>query len=279
MTTFSGNDKIQDFLEEMFSSRGTVIKTATERCMDQAEDIYSDLPEKENFIEETTNILAEHLLSGKPADNTVQLEQETIHKPVHLSHTVLFARMITFSYITTAFWMLYKTDSKLQQKYFLTVTEAIEINRLITASTRKIMSESIFFKDTPGTSSVTDSENTLLVIPLTDGTALCPVTSGFNSGEAGGMLKEILQISKEKRIGHLILEFSGMEKVNDKSAAGILKVIRTLKVLGVNVSLTGIQPELAQSVVLQNLPFKGLSVFPDIKSALLNTPLNNSAHS
>lgn len=272
MTTFSGNDKIQDFLQEMLSSRETIIQATTERCMDESEDLYLDLPEKKHFIKETTNILAEHLLSGKLAGGINQTAVETLHQPAHLSQTVLFTRMITFSYITNAFWMVYKTDSNLQQKYSLTVTETIEINRLITAGTRMILSESFSLKNTSGPVPVPASENTLLVIPLADGTALCPVTSGFNGGESGGMLKEILQISSEKRIAHLILEFSGMEEVNDSSAAGILKVIRTLEVLGVDVSLTGIQPGMAQSVVLQNLPLKDLSIFPDIKSAMLKTP-------
>ncbi|MGE7760282.1 STAS domain-containing protein [Peribacillus sp. NPDC097895] len=87
------------------------------------------------------------------------------------------------------------------------------------------------------------------VIPLTKGIGVLPLIGNLDTERAHLLMEETLNRSNELKLSHLIIDVSGVLLVDTMVANQLFKVIDALSLTGVETIITGIRPEVAQTMV------------------------------
>ncbi|MDP4169359.1 MAG: STAS domain-containing protein [Bacillota bacterium] len=106
------------------------------------------------------------------------------------------------------------------------------------------------------------------VVPLTKGVAILPLIGNIDTERANMLMEETLISANKLQLQRLILDLSGVYIVDTMVADRIFKVIASLKLLGVETVLTGIRPEVAQTIVSIGLDFSNLSIKANLQKAM-----------
>ena len=96
---------------------------------------------------------------------------------------------------------------------------------------------------------LTIRELSVPVIPITASTLVMPLVGALDSTRILQVQEQALQSLESWRARHLILDITGVPLVDSQVALGLLTVVRSAKLLGTEVMLVGIRPEVAQSIV------------------------------
>ncbi|WNS79625.1 STAS domain-containing protein [Domibacillus sp. DTU_2020_1001157_1_SI_ALB_TIR_016] len=130
-----------------------------------------------------------------------------------------------------------------------------------------------FYKETLENAKTAFIELSVPVVPLSKGIAVLPLIGNMDTERAGLLMEETLKAAKRLNLTHLILDLSGVLVVDTMVADQIFKVIDALKLLGVQTILTGIRPEIAQTVVSLGLDFSKQVTWANLQQALVDVQL------
>ncbi|WP_174733422.1 STAS domain-containing protein [Mesobacillus harenae] len=106
------------------------------------------------------------------------------------------------------------------------------------------------------------------IISITDGVAVLPIVGDIDTHRAKVLMEKALQESSNKNVNCLIIDLSGVLIVDTMVAQELFKIISSLELTGVKVSLTGMRPELAQSVTSLGIRFDDINMFNSLSQAL-----------
>lgn len=106
------------------------------------------------------------------------------------------------------------------------------------------------------------------VISITDGIAVLPLVGDIDTHRAKILMEHTLNESTEKGVDCLIIDLSGVLVVDTMVAQELFKVISALNLTGVEVSITGMRPELASSIVGLGIRFNNVKVYNNLEQAL-----------
>ncbi|GGB59318.1 STAS domain-containing protein [Fictibacillus barbaricus] len=98
------------------------------------------------------------------------------------------------------------------------------------------------------------------VVRLTRSVAVLPLVGTIDTHRSKLIMETSLQKCTELQIEHLFIDLSGVPVIDTMVAHNLFKVINSLKLLGVKVTLSGMRPELAQTVVSLGISFEGFSI-------------------
>lgn len=98
------------------------------------------------------------------------------------------------------------------------------------------------------------------VVRLTRTVAVLPLVGTIDTHRSKLIMETSLQKCTELQIEHLFIDLSGVPVIDTMVAHNLFKVINSLKLLGVKVTLSGMRPELAQTVVSLGISFEGFSI-------------------
>ena len=106
------------------------------------------------------------------------------------------------------------------------------------------------------------------LIPLADGVVALPLIGSIDTARAQQVLESLLQgVSKEgARIA--ILDITGVPIVDTQVANALLQAAQAVRLLGAQVILTGIRPEVAQTLVGLGVDFSGLVTLSTLQSGI-----------
>lgn len=93
------------------------------------------------------------------------------------------------------------------------------------------------------------------VIPLSKEIGLLPIIGDIDTTRAKFILESTLEQSVELKLSHLIIDVSGVVMVDTMVAHQIFKIIDSLGLIGVEATLLGIRPEVAQTAVQLGVNF------------------------
>lgn len=96
---------------------------------------------------------------------------------------------------------------------------------------------------------LTIRELSVPVIPITETTLIMPLIGALDSTRILQVQEQALQSLETWRARHLILDITGVPLVDSQVALGLLTVVRSARLLGTEVMLVGIRPEVAQAIV------------------------------
>ncbi|CEG26955.1 STAS domain-containing protein [Bacillus sp. B-jedd] len=105
------------------------------------------------------------------------------------------------------------------------------------------------------------------VVPLTNGIAILPLIGNVDTERAQLIMEEALDEAVRLKLNTLIIDLSGVMIVDTMVADQLFKVISSLELLGVNSILTGIRPEIAQTVIKMGIDFTNVNIKTNLQQA------------
>ncbi|WP_430494077.1 STAS domain-containing protein [Rossellomorea marisflavi] len=111
-------------------------------------------------------------------------------------------------------------------------------------------------------------ELSIPIIKVTDIVGVLPLIGDIDTQRAQELMDKALNKSNEYALEHLVIDLSSVAIIDTMVAGHIFKVVDALKMSGVNSILTGIRPEVAQTMIHLGIDFNPLKVCSTLRSAL-----------
>ena len=108
------------------------------------------------------------------------------------------------------------------------------------------------------------------VIQLSSKAGLLPLIGEIDTYRASVIFEQVLNTCSEKKITELIIDLSGVPIIDTMVAGKLFDLINGLKFLGVQASLSGVRPEIAQTAVHLGIKFSEFKVYGSIDLAISN---------
>ncbi|KAB2332999.1 STAS domain-containing protein [Bacillus mesophilum] len=106
------------------------------------------------------------------------------------------------------------------------------------------------------------------IITINKGAALLPLVGDIDTTRAKFILEHSLNECSNKGINHLYIDLSGVVMIDTMVAHQIFQLISALKMIGVQTTLSGLRPEVAQTTVQLGLSFEEVVIRSDLAAAL-----------
>ncbi|TLS38282.1 STAS domain-containing protein [Pseudalkalibacillus caeni] len=130
------------------------------------------------------------------------------------------------------------------------------------------------FKETINTAKQELDELSIPVVPLTKDIAVLPVVGTIDTHRARLMNDRVLKRCTELKLSNLIIDLSGVHIIDTLVAHHLFNVIKALSLLGIRTIISGLRPELAQTIVSLGIDFSEISTFASLRQALNTMDIN-----
>ncbi|HYF61618.1 MAG TPA: STAS domain-containing protein [Herpetosiphonaceae bacterium] len=117
------------------------------------------------------------------------------------------------------------------------------------------------------------------VIPITRGIVVMPLVGQFNSARAGDIASHVLSAIERERARVILIDVTGVPTVDTAMAAALLDTIRAAQLLGTQVILAGIRPDMAETLINLGIGTSGIRTAATLEHAfLMGGELLEAAH-
>jgi rsbT co-antagonist protein RsbR len=113
-------------------------------------------------------------------------------------------------------------------------------------------------------------ELSIPVLPVSAGTLVIPLVGALDAERLDDLQQQALHAISQRRARRLVLDITGLAVVDSHVAQGLRNVMQAAALLGSQVALVGVRPDVAQTMVHVGLELGAVSTFRDLQSALLS---------
>lgn len=106
------------------------------------------------------------------------------------------------------------------------------------------------------------------LIPINDSIVIMPLIGSMDSRRAQNVLDSLLNGIAESRSTTLILDITGVAMVDTQVANVLLRATEAVKLLGANTIITGIRPEVAQTLIHLGVDLSNLRTLSSLQSGI-----------
>jgi rsbT co-antagonist protein RsbR len=106
------------------------------------------------------------------------------------------------------------------------------------------------------------------LIPLADGVVLLPLIGTIDSSRAQQVLETLLEGVSAQNARTAILDITGVRVIDTQVANALLRAARAARLLGANVVLSGISPEVAQTIVHLGVDLNSIMTQSNLQRAI-----------
>lgn len=106
------------------------------------------------------------------------------------------------------------------------------------------------------------------LIPLSDRALVMPLIGAIDSQRAQQIMEELLQGVANQRVDLVILDITGVPIVDTHVANMLLQTTQAVRLLGARLILTGIRPEVAQTIVGLALDFSSIETYSTLQAGI-----------
>jgi len=106
------------------------------------------------------------------------------------------------------------------------------------------------------------------VLPVSADTLVMPLVGALDSARLRQLHEQALRALEHSRARRLLLDITGVPMVDSQVAQGLIVTVQAGRLLGAEVMLVGIRPEVAQAIVGLGLNLGGMRTFSDLQTAL-----------
>jgi rsbT co-antagonist protein RsbR len=106
------------------------------------------------------------------------------------------------------------------------------------------------------------------ILPLTDAALVMPLVGVLDSARLDVVQAQALQAIERSGARYLILDITGVSMIDSLVAQGLLQVVQAARLLGTEVILAGIRPEVAQSFVGLGIHFNNVETRSTLQSSI-----------
>ncbi|WP_121613579.1 STAS domain-containing protein [Mesobacillus foraminis] len=106
------------------------------------------------------------------------------------------------------------------------------------------------------------------MVPITKGVAILPIIGHITDLRAENILITALKKSEELSLSHLIIDLSGIIKIDDMVSDSLLRIANSLRLIGVKPVLTGFSPEMARKAATRGFDSGDIVIKATLEQAL-----------
>lgn len=109
------------------------------------------------------------------------------------------------------------------------------------------------------------------LIPLSDAVMIMPLIGTIDALRAQQILETLLQGVADQHAATVIVDITGVQIVDTHVANALIQAAQAVRLLGASVVLTGIRPEVAQTLVGLGVDLSGIVTYGSLQSGIANT--------
>ncbi|PAD33797.1 STAS domain-containing protein [Terribacillus saccharophilus] len=214
------------------------------------------------YVEEDSYEVQQNLLNwGKKA------AEFTTRKNISLTATLQFV-----SSFRSVIWEIFTEE--LVQRHFAAIT-MLDVSKIIDPMLEKISfaigeEYELYNKKMMDIAYSALEELSVPVVPIYEGVAVLPIIGEIDTYRAKLIMETALEQGNHLQLDCLIIDVSGVLLIDTMVADQIFNIVKTLKLSGITAIITGIRPEIAQTMVSLGLDFKSITTFSNLRQALLH---------
>jgi rsbT co-antagonist protein RsbR len=114
-------------------------------------------------------------------------------------------------------------------------------------------------------------EMSVPVLPISAATMVIPLIGALDTDRLLTLQEQALAAIQNGRARHMLLDITGVPVVDTQVAQGLLSIVRAARMLGTEVVLVGVRPEVAQAVVSLGLDLSGVPTRRSLEDGLAYT--------
>jgi CHASE3 domain sensor protein/anti-anti-sigma regulatory factor len=111
-------------------------------------------------------------------------------------------------------------------------------------------------------------EMSVPILPVRSSTLVMPLVGSLDSSRLALMQSQALHAIERLDTRHLILDITGVPIIDTQVALGLTQLVQAARLLGVNVDIVGIRPEVAQAIVGLGVEIRDIRTFSNLQTAL-----------
>lgn len=108
------------------------------------------------------------------------------------------------------------------------------------------------------------------VLPISSDSLVMPLVGALDTGRLQQINEQALHALERSGAHHLFLDITGVPVIDSEVAEGLVSVVQAGRLLGAEVVLVGIRPEVAQAIVSLGINLQSMRTASDLQSALVN---------
>jgi rsbT co-antagonist protein RsbR len=108
------------------------------------------------------------------------------------------------------------------------------------------------------------------LIPITRNILVMPLIGTVDERRATQMVDTLLQGVVSRRTEVAIIDITGIRTMDDPGVSGVLKAVQAVRLVGAEVFLTGIRPEVAQLLVAQGYDLSSIKTFGSLQNGIIH---------
>ncbi|MGR9050519.1 STAS domain-containing protein [Halobacillus faecis] len=124
------------------------------------------------------------------------------------------------------------------------------------------------FENTIQTANYAVDELSVPIVRVTESVGVIPIVGEIDTKRAQLLMENALKQGEEYELETIILDLSGVSIIDTMVAHQLFKVINSLKLTGVNGIMSGIRPDIVQTMVSLGIDMKGISTFSSLHKAI-----------
>ncbi|WP_226087687.1 STAS domain-containing protein [Mesobacillus sp. S13] len=106
------------------------------------------------------------------------------------------------------------------------------------------------------------------VVPISPGIAVLPVIGSIDNDRAKMIMQVSINESIRLKLKYFIMDLSGVSIIDSFVANSLFQIVNTLKLIGVEIIITGIRPAIAQTITRIGLDFNITKISSSLEKAL-----------
>jgi anti-anti-sigma factor len=106
------------------------------------------------------------------------------------------------------------------------------------------------------------------IIPVLPGVLVAPLIGALDSTRAAVLTSNILRMVQSHQARYVIIDITGVPFVDTHVAGILMRAAAAVRLLGAQVWLVGIRPEVAQTIVILGIDLQTISTHPDLQAAV-----------
>jgi rsbT co-antagonist protein RsbR len=114
-------------------------------------------------------------------------------------------------------------------------------------------------------------EMSVPILPVSDESIVIPLIGILDSERLRMLQEQTLQAIAHSRARYVLLDITGVPMVDTHVAKGLLSVVQATRLLGAEVVLVGVRPEVAQTVVALGLDLSGMPSCQSLQAGIAYT--------
>ncbi|WP_316571775.1 STAS domain-containing protein [Neobacillus sp. YIM B06451] len=115
---------------------------------------------------------------------------------------------------------------------------------------------------------LTSIELSIPIVRITEQIGILPLIGDIDTKRSQELMEKALKQGADLGLSHMIIDLSGVPIIDTMVANHIFKVIDALKLIGIQSILTGIRPEIAQTMISLGIKASGISTFASLHNAV-----------